>query len=282
MEFPEIESDVAMETVPEITLTNGGLFISALDSEYSRLVLSGISVGGHTNPVGLSHCGLIFLEQPAKILSIIEGKISGRIPSDYPVNIALLEYVKGVIEQEYPTDDEREQLSAFCYAADYLRIAILGCMIAPLRWYLGGYQHNFFVRNVRTPYPRKFTRAFARATLGMPYVAVNVQELLKEGLARMLRAIPGRGSDTYVSRMWCSELVARFYGLNHPCSIMPSQFASVAEDDAVIGSDLFESEVPLSICFDPTSEQGRFDGLIKAALWCGSLYDATLRVPPKD
>jgi hypothetical protein len=244
--------------------------------------MAGTSEGEHPNQLGVTHCGLVILERPSKILSIIDRKMSGQIPSDYPVNIALLDHVKRIIEQEYhPSDAEPEQLAAFCYSSGYIKIGLFGGMITPLRWELTEFKQNFYIRNTRTPYPRKFTRAFIRATLGMPYVAANLWELVSRGecLNRFMRAIHGKGSDDYVPRMWCSELVARFYGIPHPSAVVPSQLSSQAGDDAV-GSDLFEPEIPMKISYDVSSlinESRQFVTPLRCILSIASLYDPSLR-----
>jgi hypothetical protein len=271
-ECPEVERKLGMETVPEITLTNGGLFMSLSSSMASKLSLVGTAAGGHPNPHCISHCGLIFLERPSKILSIIDGKVSGRIPSDYPVNTALLESVKEIIEQEYPSGSGREQIAAFGFAMDGIGIqGPGGGLILPFSRYTN-WKLSLLVRNVRSPYRRKFTRAFIRRTLGMPKELDSYWDsLVGGGAARLIRGMCGVGSDTYVPKMWCSELMARFYGLNHPCSIVPSQFASVAGDDAVIGSDLFESEIPLRISFDFRSYVRATGDLTKMVLFVAGL-----------
>ncbi|MDR1289161.1 MAG: hypothetical protein LBJ77_02100 [Holosporales bacterium] len=272
---PDVEDKMGMKTVPEVILSNGSLFISSTTTKFSKLISSATFLGGRSDPLSITHCGLLITETPANILSIIDRKLSGEIPSDYPVQEVLLTHLREIIEEEFEPD-ARDQVAAFCYAADYLGSRFLGSMIAPLRWYLTEFNQNFFIRDILTPYSRKFTRAFIRATLGMPYVAANPLECL-EGAVRMLKSIPGKGSDENTHRMWCSELLARFYDLAHPCSVMPPQFMSGAGEDSVLNSGLFSVEIPLQLSFNVSSPPSRLYRLLRCLLWGIGLYDPMLR-----
>ncbi|MDR1034609.1 MAG: hypothetical protein LBL32_01590 [Holosporales bacterium] len=275
---PEVEKKIGMKTISDIPCTNGDLFMVSGSTWASKAVRAGISESGHSNPLGISHCGLIIIERPSKILSIIDRKLSGAIRSDYPVHPTNLSHLKEIIEQEYSCN-ERNQAAAFFYSAEFYR-ENCGVLILPVRAYLEEYNDNIYIRNIHVPYTRKFTRAFIRATLGMPYIAANPQEVLQQGyLLRIMRSVYGRGSDTYIPRMWCSELVARFYGIDHPCSVLPSDFSSLAKEDAV-GEDLFETEIPVKLTSHVPSlddNEGIYRFIIGLALNLGGLYDPMLR-----
>ncbi|MDR2666862.1 MAG: hypothetical protein LBB34_01945, partial [Holosporales bacterium] len=212
----DVENAINHLTVSDIDITNGSVVNFADGGPIGSLIRYASQHNAIPNPLGLTHSGLIINDSPRVIYNTVR-----QLMPDNPMHNEYgghLSQAEGEIILRNLMDNHKEKISAVQYKAkpepfvmeavgtaeEVLRMIPPFVRISDFTSVLETYCGNVFVRTLNNGANHTQTTTFSQKYLGRQY----------EGLMtfiELIRAIKGENITESNDRLFCSEVVARFY-----------------------------------------------------------------------
>lgn len=200
--------------VQKTTITDGSMLNFAPGGAIGKTIRAAQSINDINNSLGLSHSGVIVVENPKWIFDVVSKKIKKTTDKTRAMTPDAGEAILKELREYYPsiisaTVYNGEILAPFTLESDgsvreILHRVLPHVHIHALEHSVKSYDGNIYLRQLNVPINHRDTQDFVKYYLGSKY-----ESLLSP--TELLKATQGKNKTENTERLFCSELAALFY-----------------------------------------------------------------------
>ncbi|MDR1333775.1 MAG: hypothetical protein LBJ71_01000 [Holosporaceae bacterium] len=241
-------------------ISNGSIVSFASAEATGDIIRAMSALNKIKNPLGLTHSGIAFFENPHTVWDIIYShtRWEKNGESDWSIEKkagqAMLDEMQAYFKNEWKVYDDSSKKHLFLLEANGTveqakNLIYPHVQIHPFFNSLKNYDGNVYVRPFLMPIPLNFTKVFVEEYVGRSYEAL-------ETFSELVKAVNNRNKKENTEKVFCSELAALFYRstiqafplspllskekvlekFSNVSNIIPEQFCfSIGKDDVLQG-----------------------------------------------